>query len=116
LVSAKVNQWTLLVGALPIAYAISSGTTHGLPLDGRQMEEVFLTSAQSLLAVVLIVELHFSLTEAVLLAALFVVQLIFPSPEVRLSFAVLYLALAAGLVVHSPERRAAFRALLVRSD
>ena len=31
LVSSKVNQWTLLVGTLPIVFAISSGGLHGLP-------------------------------------------------------------------------------------
>ena len=53
LVSSKVNQWTLLIGCLPIAYAISSGTLNPLPTDTRQTEEVLLTAAQSLLAVVL---------------------------------------------------------------
>ena len=33
LISSKVNQWTLLVGAIPIAYAISLGAPSGLPLD-----------------------------------------------------------------------------------
>ena len=31
LVSSKVNQWTLLVGTLPIAFAIASSSTDGLP-------------------------------------------------------------------------------------
>ena len=54
LVSSKVNQWTLLVGALPIAYAISAGGLSGLPLDDRQTGELLLTSAQSLLAALLL--------------------------------------------------------------
>ena len=33
LLSSKVNQWTLLVGSLPIVFAISAGVLHGLPLD-----------------------------------------------------------------------------------
>ena len=33
LLSSKVNQWTLLVGTIPIVFAISAGTTDGLPLD-----------------------------------------------------------------------------------
>src|SRR5438874_5588844 len=47
LVSSKVNQWTLLVGTLPIVFAVSSGATHGLPLDAMQREELFVTAAQS---------------------------------------------------------------------
>ena len=31
LVSSKVNQWTLLVGTLPIVFAIAAGGLHGLP-------------------------------------------------------------------------------------
>ena len=31
LVSSKVNQWTLLVGTLPIAFALASGSLDGLP-------------------------------------------------------------------------------------
>ena len=33
LVSSKVNQWTLLVGTLPIVFAIAAGGLHGLPVD-----------------------------------------------------------------------------------
>jgi len=31
--SAAVNQWTLLVGGLPIAYSLSAGSLAGLPLE-----------------------------------------------------------------------------------
>jgi len=112
LISSKVNQWTLLVGALPVAYMLAGGSWRGLPLDGRQTEELLLTSAQSLLATVLICQLSFTRAQAVLLAALFLVQLVFPDPSVRVAFCVLYLALVVGMLVHSPERRAAFFGLL----
>lgn len=113
LVSSKVNQWTLLVGAIPIAFALSSGTTHGLPLDERQTEELLLTSAQSLLATILIADLRFGVREAVILAALFVAQLFFPSTHVRYAFIALYGALSLGfLVIGARERRAAFASLL----
>ena len=74
LVSSKVNQWTLLIGCLPIAYAMSSGTINPLPTDQRQTEEVLLTAAQSLLAVVLLINLRMSIGEAAALAVLFVAQ------------------------------------------
>ena len=105
LISSKVNQWTLLVGALPVAYCIAAGTLGGLVLTTRQTEELWLTSAQSLLASLVVADRVFRRWEAVLLAALFGVQLIFPSPEVRRAFTLLYLALFAGLLVHSKERR-----------
>jgi len=112
LISSKVNQWTLLVGALPIAFMLASGGWSGLPLDGRQSEELFLTSAQSLLATLLIIDLDFSRLEAIMLTALFGVQLVFPDTEVRIAFGVLYLVVFLGLMVHSPGRRQAFFALL----
>ena len=40
LISSKVNQWTLLVGSLPLGYAISGSTLHPLGFDSRQSEEV----------------------------------------------------------------------------
>jgi cation:H+ antiporter len=113
LISSKVNQWTLLVGAIPIAFAISSGGLGGLPLDERQTGELILTSAQSLLAVVLIVDLSFSRKEALLLAALFLAQFMFTSTEVRYGFVVLYLALAVGLLITGgPQRRQLFFSML----
>jgi cation:H+ antiporter len=112
LISSKVNQWTLLVSALPIAYALAAGSTAGLPLDTRQSQELLLTSAQSLLATLLICNFGFTRLEAVMLAALFGSQLIFPSSDVRLAFSALYFAIFLGLMIHSPERRAAFLSVL----
>jgi cation:H+ antiporter len=112
LISSKVNQWTLLVGALPIAYCMASMTLRGLPLDGRQTEELYLTSAQSLLAVLLICDLEITRAEAVLLASLFAVQMIFPSTDVRLAFCALYLVIFFGMLAHSPARRRALLDLL----
>lgn len=112
LISSKVNQWTLLVGALPIAFMLASGGWDGLPLDARQSEELFLTSAQSLLATLIIIDLDFSRLEAIVLTGLFAVQLVFPDASVRLAFGVLYLVLFVGLIVHSKSRRQAFFSLL----
>ncbi|HVP31429.1 MAG TPA: sodium:calcium antiporter [Myxococcota bacterium] len=113
LVSSKVNQWTLLVGAIPIAYSISSGTLRGIPLDARQVEELWLTSAQSLLATVLIADLRFGTREGVLLAVLFLAQLFFPSTHVRYFFIGTYLALSfLFLALGARARRSAFAALL----
>jgi cation:H+ antiporter len=120
LVSSKVNQWTLLVGALPIAFCASAGSLGGLPLDARQTEELLLTSVQSLLAGYLIADLHFSRREALLLAVLFLGQLAFPSTSVRYGFIVLYALIFVALLIGSPRRRRAFFRLLLpwgnRSD
>jgi cation:H+ antiporter len=96
LVSSKVNQWTLLIGTLPIAYAVSSGSIDPLPTDGRQSEEVLLTAAQSLLAVILLINLRMSLPEAGVLAVLFVAQFVTPHDVVsRNAFTIMYFIAAA---------------------
>lgn len=100
LVSSKVNQWTLLIGTLPIAFAISSQSLDPLPTDQRQVEEVFLTAAQSLLAVVLLVNLRMSLWEAGALMVLFVAQFVTPHDIIsRNAFAYAYIALAGIFLV-----------------
>ncbi len=80
LVSSKVNQWTLLVGMVPLAYAggmLAAG--HGIghiPLDSRQFGELVLTAAQSLLAVMIVLDRRFERQEALLLAGLFLAQFV----------------------------------------
>jgi cation:H+ antiporter len=105
LVSSKVNQWTLLVGTLPVAFAISSGSLHGLPIIARQREEVLLTAAQSLFAVATLCNLSMSLREAWFLFGLFWAQFLtgaFVPAHLHgvelVSFSVAYLLLAARLV------------------
>jgi cation:H+ antiporter len=100
LVSSKVNQWTLLIGCLPIAYAISSGSLNPLPTDARQTEEVLLTAAQSLMAVVLLINLRMSLVEAGALAVLFVAQFATPHSVVpRNAFSAAYFVAAGAFAI-----------------
>jgi cation:H+ antiporter len=110
LVSSKVNQWTLLVGTLPIVFAIASGTKHGLPLGTVQREELFLTAAQSFLAVAVIISLSLTLREAAFLFGLFWAQFLLGAivPEQfhgveRIAVGVVYLVL--GLWVLLSDRR-----------
>lgn len=74
LVSSKVNQWTLLVGTLPIVFSIGAGGLHGLPIDAHQREELLLTAAQSFFALAVLVTLSISVREALLLFSLFWAQ------------------------------------------
>ena len=116
LVSSKVNQWTLLVGTLPIAFAIASGSVHGLPIVGQQREELFLTAAQSAFALAILINRSMSVREAGTLFTLFIVQFIAGAvgpesihDEVRIGTGILYLVLAAGIFIRS---RRAVRPLL----
>jgi cation:H+ antiporter len=115
LVSSKVNQWTLLIGMLPLAYCLSAGRIGVMRLDSRQVEEIFLTSAQSLFAVSVLANFSFSAWEAVGLLVLFGTQLSMPSPAVRYAFAGLYLALTVALLFSRADRRQALRKLVTHS-
>lgn len=117
LISSKVNQWTLLIGGLPIAYALSRGDFQALPLDNRQVEEVFLTAAQSLFAVAVIASMSISLWEGGALAGLFVIQAAIPNTHVRMIFAFVYLALAIVMLwVQRAQLRAAVAFLFSRGQ
>jgi cation:H+ antiporter len=111
LLSSKINQWTLLIGMLPVLYAISSGRAEAMEMDSRQVEELLLTAAQSFFAVAVLSNLSLSVKEAVLLFVLFVTQLLIPDPRFRYYFAFLYIALGIGLLVFNRERRKAAWAL-----
>jgi cation:H+ antiporter len=79
LISSKLNQWTLLVGMIPGVYGMASGSlAHPLPLGSYQMHEIFLTAAQSLMAVAILAQLSLGPGAAALLFCMFTGQLISP--------------------------------------
>ena len=118
LLSSKVNQWTLLVGSLPIAYSIGASHVVPLPLDERQVAEVLLTAAQSLFGVGVLAGLSLSLSESGLLAGLFFGQLALGgllhtrwrdsgwAGTELLVFAALYVVLAVGAFLRARAPRA----------
>lgn len=76
MMSDKINQWTLLVGMLPLALSLGAGELMPLPLDARQHEEFFLTAAQSVFGIALLLRLRLSLAGAGILLGAFVVQVV----------------------------------------
>lgn len=82
LVSSKVNQWTLLVGTLPLVFIISSSigrsafSAGGLPLGPEQKAELFVTAAQSVFAVAVLSSRSMDRREAWVLFGLFVAQFV----------------------------------------
>lgn len=107
LISSKVNQWTLLIGSLPLGFSVAGGTLDPLSFDNRQSEELLLTGAQSLFAVAILVSLTVSRWEAVVLAALFFTQFFFTDPTIRIAYSGAYIALALViLVMDVPHMRA----------
>lgn len=109
LVSSKINQWTLLVGMLPVAYSVGLGFASPLPLDNRQQHEVLLTAAQSIFAIAVLINLRLGLWEAGALFGLFVFQMVVP--DVREAMTWVYLALAAVILV----RQRAYVAIAIRA-
>ncbi|SEQ59677.1 sodium/calcium exchanger protein [Microlunatus flavus] len=98
LISAKVNQWTLLVGSLPVAYLAGGGST-SLHLDARQVEEFSLTIAQTLMGIAVLMTLRFPRWTAWTLLALFAVQFVVPGTHGRLVLTAVYAVLAAAALV-----------------
>ena len=110
LLSAKVNQWTLLVGTIPAVYAVSLGSlAHPIPMGSFQMHEILLTAAQSLLGLAMLVTLRFSVAEGLVLFVLFIGQFAAPFyqhalpwdvdvDQVHQVFSLLYVVLAVVLM------------------
>jgi cation:H+ antiporter len=115
LVSSKVNQWTLLVGTLPLVFAISSASRHGLPIGAEQREELWVTAAQSAFAVAVLMNRCISVPEAATMLGLYFANLasrLLPSDihdEARILVGLMYVLLAAGIILRN--RRAAPRLL-----
>jgi len=112
LVSSAVNQWTLLIGMLPIVYSISAGSLLAMPLDERQIEEMLLTTAQSIYAVIVIADRRFSVREAAILFGLFVCQLALTEATARYALSAFYLVMTVGILAWGgAEKRRALREL-----
>lgn len=107
LIAAKLSQWTLVVGAMPLVTSIAAGELRSVPLDDRQTGEIGLTIAQTALGVALLAGLRLGPWSAAAIFALFLVQLAVPGSEPRAIFAWIYVALAVGVLVVSGRSRRA---------
>ncbi|WP_407792026.1 sodium:proton exchanger (plasmid) [Streptomyces sp. L7] len=94
LLAAKLNQWTLLIACLPIAYYLGGGAAAGLPLDARQTEELVLTTAQTILGIAVLTNLRLTGGKALLLLVLFTAQFVLPDEHARYAMSVVYVLVA----------------------
>ena len=124
LLSSPVNQWTLLVASLPLAY-LAHGLLLGEPgtlvLDPRQRSELLLTGAQSLFGIVVLSRMRLSWWAALLLLGIFLTQLtlsiVYGGEHLRLTrdlFSLLYLTLVVGLLLGDRGRIRALGHLIAR--
>jgi cation:H+ antiporter len=111
LVASKVNQWTLLVGTLPVLFALSLGAADGLPIDSHQRLELLLTAAQALFAVTLIIDLRLDPRNAaglfLLFCAQFVIEAVLPQDATSagiLGLSGVYLAASVAVLWHRRRR------------
>ncbi|MDQ0381418.1 sodium:proton exchanger [Amycolatopsis thermophila] len=100
LISSKVNQWTLLVGSLPLAY-LAGGGGAALHLDARQVEEFLLTATQTLLGVAALLALRFPRWAAWTLLGLFAAQFALPGQTARYVLCGIYAVLALAALVRN---------------
>jgi cation:H+ antiporter len=98
LLAASVSQWTLGMGSLPIAY-LAGGGGMALPLAGREQVELGFTTALTFFVVAALATLRPERVDAVLIAVVFVIQLIYPSPFTRFAAGFVLLVFAIDLLV-----------------
>ncbi len=116
ILSAKVNQWTLLVAMIPLVFSFSLGRGADVPLGdihGVQRVELLLTAAQSLAAVAIFLKMRMTALDAGLLFGLWFFQFI--EPSLREEMIPVYLVFAAYQVLrHRKELRlfSEFRSVL----
>jgi cation:H+ antiporter len=97
LLASSVSQWTLGLGSLPLAYAAGGGGV-ALPLAAREQLELGFTAAVTLFVVAALATLELERFDAVLMLVVFAVQLIYPTPFIRLGAGLVLLVFAVDLL------------------
>ena len=105
--ASSVSQWTLAMGALPLAFFAGGGGT-SMPLDAHQQLELGFTVALTLFAVAALVSLRPERVDAVLMVGVLAIQLIYPTAFIQLASAFVLFVFALDLFV---GRRRAVRSL-----
>ncbi len=79
MVSANINQWTMLAAMIPIVYSLSVGRATFIPFDDFQKKEILLTIAQSMLGMLVLANMSFHIVEASGIFLLWGVQFVRPN-------------------------------------
>jgi cation:H+ antiporter len=96
--AASVSQWTLGMGALPIAY-FAGGGAMSMPLDAHQQLELAFTIALTLFAVAALATLRPERIDAALMTGLVGLQLIYPTAFIQAASAFVFLVFAVDLLI-----------------
>jgi cation:H+ antiporter len=97
MVSSNINQWTVLAAMIPVVYSLSLGQVAVVPFDGMHRHEILLTILQSLLGMILLINMRYSLGEALMIFVAWFVQFVFPNLREEMLY-VYGLLIAGGLV------------------
>ena len=95
LISAEVNQLTLLVGSMVGVFSLSAGEILNFPLNHMQSVEFLLTAAVSALGVMFLIHRVINWKAGLILLVLFIAHLPFTDSSERLYFTYIYLAIGA---------------------
>ncbi len=79
MVNSNINQWTMLAAMIPLVFSLSLGRFEPVALDEYHRKELLLTIVQSLLGVLLLLDLEFSFVDAFLIFNLWFVQFVMPT-------------------------------------
>jgi len=93
MVSANINQWTMLAAMIPIVYSFSVGSPTHIPFDEFQRAEILLTVAQSMLGMLLLSNMSFHIVEAGGIFVLWGAQ--FAQPHLHQEITIVYFAWVA---------------------
>jgi cation:H+ antiporter len=108
-VSSNINQWTVLAAMIPVVYSVSLGHLAAIPFDGMHRQEILLTVLQSVLGIVLLMNMRYSWWEALVLFLLWFVQFCVPSLRVVvIDVYVVLIGLGIAQVVFGRRRFEAF--------
>ena len=89
--SSNINQWTMLAAMIPVVYSFSLGHVSDIAFDDMQRHEIRLTILQSLLGMVLLLNMRYSGLEALAIFLLWAIQFFVPGwrEEIQLVYAIL---------------------------
>ncbi len=103
LASSEVNQLTLLIATIPIAYSVGAGHVSVFHLDHLQSVEVFLTASLSFFALTLVSDRIFTLTEATVLFLAFFLTAVYPVEMVHKIGSAIILLLSFALILYGKK-------------
>lgn len=86
MVSSNINQWTVLVGMIPLVYSYGTGHVSVIHFDLHQQEEILLTLAQALVGFIFLMNMNFSWYEALGLFVLWLAQFVQPHLRVQITY------------------------------